>query len=502
MQKLTATAVKNAKPRTKAYNLSDGGGLYLLVKPNGTRAWRYNYRFTGKQKTLALGVYPDVSLKAAREKHQEARQNLANSIDPNAAKQAKKAADQAVSANSFELVAKEWLKNRGPKSPGGDKRLHRLLEKDLFPCLGQKPVSEISSPELLKALRRIESRGALNTAHRAKQAAGMVFRYAIATGRATHDPSTGLKEALANPQRTHFKSITEPTEVGPLITAINHYKGTPIVMAALKLSPLLFCRPGELRHLEWSEINFSKSRIELPASKMKMKDPHIIPLASQAVAILKELQPITGRGKYVFPSARGASRPLSENGVRTALRAMGYTNDQISPHGFRAMARTILDEELKFPVDWIEHQLAHSVKDANGRAYNRTKHLPERIKMMQTWADYLDELASGDDKTAALGEAIMNRGGPRNGAGRPKKFNLKQKIALANEVALRQNKTPGLSDAGALKQLAEEGLTTPQSKQRYLTPEYLDEEIKESLKMFPREGILSLAPRLSKDDPL
>ena len=289
------------------------------------------------------------------------------------------------------------MQKRGAKSEGGDKRLKRLLQKDLFPYIGKRPISKITSPELLKTLRRIESRGAVDTAHRAKQAAGMVFRYAVATGRAERDPSVDLKDALTQPIKTHFKSITEPAEVGPLITAINNYQATPVVMAALKLSPLFLCRPGELRHLEWSEVNFSESRIELPASKMKMKEPHIIPLASQAIVILKELQPITGRGKYVFPSARGASRPISENGVRTALRTLGYTNDQISPHGFRAMARTILDEVLNFPVDWIEHQLAHAVKDANGRAYNRTKHLPQRKKMMQTWADYLDGLLNGNN---------------------------------------------------------------------------------------------------------
>ena len=216
------------------------------------------------------------------------------------------------------------------------------------------------------------------------------------TGRAERDPSADLKEALAQPTKTHFKSITEPAEVGPLISAINNYQATPVVMAALRLTPLLFCRPGELRHLEWKEVNFDEARIELPASKIKTREPHIIPLATQAMEILKELQLITGRGKFVFPSARGNSRPLSENGVRTALRTLGYTNEQISPHGFRAMARTILDEILNFPVDWIEHQLAHSVKDANGRAYNRTKHLEQRRGMMQKWADYLDELKNGE----------------------------------------------------------------------------------------------------------
>jgi integrase len=397
MQKLTATAVKQAKSTSKAYKIWDGGSLYLLVKPQG-KYWRFNYRFAGKRNTLALGIYPDISLKAARDKHKEARENLANGIDPNVAKQGQKAADQGALANSFEVIALEWLQKRGAKSEGGDKRLNRLLQKDLFPYIGKRPISKITSPDLLKALRRIESRGAVNTAHRAKQAAGMVFRYAVATGRAERDPSVDLKDALAQPKQTHFKSLTEPNDVAPLMVAIRHYQGTPTVMAALKLSPLLFCRPGELRHLEWIEVKFKQTRIELPAEKMKMQEPHIIPLSTQAMEILQELQPITGRGKYVFPSARGPSRPLSDNGVRTALRTLGYTNEQISPHGFRAMARTILDEVLNFPLDWIEHQLAHAVRDPNGRAYNRTKHLEQRRGMMQKWADYLDELASSGTK--------------------------------------------------------------------------------------------------------
>ena len=396
MQKLTAPAVTQAKPKPKPYSLSDGGGMYLLVNATA-KYWRYDYRFAGKRKTLALGVYPATSLKQAREKHQRARENLANGIDPSAHKKATSAATHAALANSFELLAIEWSKTRSKKSESTEKRQNALLEKDLLPHIGNRPIADIKAPELLKTLRKIESRGAIETAHRAKRLAGQIFRYAVATGRAERDPSVDLKDALTQPTRTHFNSITEPAEVGPLIAAIDNYKATPAVMAALKLSPLFLCRPGELRHLEWSEVNFSESRIELPAPKMKMKEPHIIPLASQAIAILRELQPITGRGKYVFPSARGASRPLSENGVRTALRTLGYTNDQISPHGFRAMARTILDEVLDFPVDWIEHQLAHSVKDANGRAYNRTKHLPQRKKMMQTWADYLDGLLNGND---------------------------------------------------------------------------------------------------------
>jgi len=394
MQKLTATAVKQAKPKAKPYKFADGGGLYLYVRAAG-KYWRYKYRFAGKEKLLALGTYPDISLADARKLHQAARENLANGIDPSSHKKAKKSADQSNSANSFEAVAIEWSKTKSKKADSTEKRQRALLEKDLFPFIGSRPIADIDAPELLKTLRKIENRGAIETAHRANRLAGQIFRYAIVTGRCKHNPSIDLKDALTQAIKSHRKSITDPAEVGPLIAAIKNYQATPVVMAALQLSPLFLCRPGELRHLEWTEVNFAEARIELPASKMKMKEPHIIPLASQAMSILKELQPITGRGKYVFPSARGASRPLSDNGVRTALRTLGYTNDQICPHGFRAMGRTILDEVLNFPVDWIEHQIAHSVKDSNGRAYNRTKHLPQRKKMMQTWADYLDSLASG-----------------------------------------------------------------------------------------------------------
>ena len=396
MQKLTATAVKQAKPKAKPYKLADGGGLYLHVKTAG-KYWRYKYRFAGKEKLLALGTYPDISLADARKLHQAARENLADGIDPSSHKKTKKSADQSSSANSFEAVALEWSKTRSKKADSTEKRQRALLEKDLFPFIGSRPIADIDAPELLKTLRKIENRGAIETAHRANRLAGQIFRYAIVTGRSKHNPSIDLKDALTQPIKSHRKSITDPAEVGPLMAAIKNYQATPVVMAALQLSPLFLCRPGELRHLEWAEVNFAEARIELPASKMKMKEPHIIPLASQAIAILKELQPISGRGKYVFPSARGASRPLSDNGVRTALRTLGYTNDQICPHGFRAMGRTILDEVLNFPVDWIEHQIAHSVKDVNGRAYNRTKHLPQRKKMMQAWADYLDGLANGNN---------------------------------------------------------------------------------------------------------
>ena len=392
MQNLTATAIQHAKPLNKPYKLWDGGGLYLLVKSTG-KYWRFDYRFLGKRKTLAIGVYPTVPLKKAREIHQEARSNLAAQKDPSEIKKSRKNTQIESQKNSFEAVSREWLTKRGKKSEGGDKRLHRLLEKDLLPFLGNRPVADIQATDLLKCLNRIEDRGAINTAHRAKQLAGMILRYATVTGRAQRDVSADLKGALAKAERTHFATLTTPSEVGRLISAMNHYQGTPVVMAALKLTPLLLCRPGELRSLEWDEVDLSAKQIELPAHKMKMREPHVIPLASQACAIISELRLFTGTGKYLFPSARGASRSMSENAVRTALRNLGYTNEQISPHGFRAMARTLLDEELNYRVDWIEHQLAHQVKDPNGRAYNRTKYLPQRKKMMQKWADYLEKIS-------------------------------------------------------------------------------------------------------------
>jgi integrase len=392
---LSDSKVRTAKPAEKEYKLADDKGLFLLVKTNGGKYWRMKYRSDGKERKLSIGVYPDVTLAQAREARDTARNLVAQGIDASTHKQATKAARRNAAANCFEVVALEWLEKRGEKSEGGDKRLHRLLHKDLFPYIGARPIQDITPPELLQVLRRIESRGAVNTAHRAKQAAGMVFRYAVATGRAERDPGADLKGALATPKATHFQAITDPAGAAVLMRAIHSYQGTPAVMAALKLSPLLFCRPGELRQLEWQEVNLAEHRIEIPGDKMKTGQPHIIPLCNQAMAILADLHPLTGRGRYVFPSARGASRPLSENGVRTALRTMGYANDQMTPHGFRAMARTLLDEILNFPPEWIEHQLAHAVKDANGRAYNRTKHLDQRRRMMQTWADYLDGLREG-----------------------------------------------------------------------------------------------------------
>jgi len=390
---LTATAVRQALPKAKAYKLSDSHGLFLLVNPKGAKYWRYKYRYGGKEKTLALGVFPEVSLKDARVAHQEARAKLDKGLDPGQERRIEKLTRNLAAADSFEAVALEWFDRVMPdKSESYRVRTRRILEKDLFPVIGQRPVGAIKPPEMLAALRRIEARGANDIAHRAKQTAGQIFRYAVVTGRAERDPSADLKGALVPRNKKHHAAITDPAEVGRLMVAIDGFTGTPIVKTALQLSALLFQRPGEIRAMEWAEINWEQARWEIPAGKMKMRTPHVVPLCRQVLELLEELHLLTGRGRYVFPSARGASRCISENTVRIALRTMGYDKETMTAHGFRAMARTILDEVLGCRVDWIEHQLAHAVKDANGRAYNRTAHLEGRAKMMQQWADYLDQL--------------------------------------------------------------------------------------------------------------
>lgn len=390
---LTATAVRQALPKAKAYKLSDSHGLFLLVNPKGAKYWRYKYRYGGKEKTLALGVFPEVSLKDARVAHQEARAKLDKGLDPGQERRIEKLTRNLAAADSFEAVALEWFDRVMPnKSESYRVRTRRILEKDLFPVIGQRPVGAIKPPEMLAALRRIEARGANDIAHRAKQTAGQIFRYAVVTGRAERDPSADLKGALVPRNKKHHAAITDPAAVGRLMVSIDGFTGTPIVKTALQLSALLFQRPGEIRAMEWAEINWEQARWEIPAEKMKMRTPHVVPLCRQALELLEELHLLTGRGRYVFPSARGASRCISENTVRIALRTMGYDKETMTAHGFRAMARTILDEVLGCRVDWIEHQLAHAVKDANGRAYNRTAHLEGRAQMMQQWADYLDQL--------------------------------------------------------------------------------------------------------------
>ena len=392
MQNLSVTAIKSAKCGDKPFKLYDGGGLYLLIHPKGGKYWRYDYRFVGKRKTLSIGVYPEISLAQARKLHLVAREKLRSGIDPSEVKKVEKLTKNLAGSDTFEAISREWFNQRMlDKSESYKVRTWRILEKDLFPAIGNRPISKITAPEILGVLRKIENR-TIDIAHRAKQTASLIFRYAVATGRAEGDPSRDLASALRSRNKQHHAAIIDPKEVGRLLVAIDAFEGTLVVKAALQLSALLFQRPGEIRHMEWQEINWDENRWEIPASKMKMKVDHIVPLPRQALVLLLELQRHTGRGKYVFPSARGASRPLSNNGVRTALRTLGYDKNTMTPHGFRAMARTILDEVLSFRVDWIEHQLAHAVRDATGRAYNRTAHLEGRRQMMQKWADYLDQI--------------------------------------------------------------------------------------------------------------
>ena len=391
---LTDTAIRNAKPADKARKLFDGGGLYLEVAPSGGKWWRLKYRYGGKEKRLSLGVYPDVSLKDARERRDEARKLLANDIDPSEHRQAQKAAKEDRAANSFEVVAREWHAKHLPSwTDKHAETIIRRLELNVFPWLGGKPIADITAPQLLQVIRRIEERGALETAHRVLGCCGQVFRYAVATGRAERDPSGDLRGALPPVKSQHFAAVTEPDQIAAVLRAIDGYEGTLPVRCALRLAPLVFVRPGELRKAEWADIDLDA--VEWRYTVTKTNTPHIVPLSRQAVAILRELQPLTGCGRYVFPSARSASRPMSDNAVLAAMRRMGIGKEEMSGHGFRAMARTILDEVLGFRPDYIEHQLAHAVRDPNGRAYNRTAHLPERHKMMQAWADYLDKLKTG-----------------------------------------------------------------------------------------------------------
>ena len=393
---LTDTAVKNAKPAVKPTKLYDERGLFLIVTPSGGKWWRFRYRFDDKEKLLSLGVYPDIGLKDARQRRDDARKLLANSIDPGENRKAVKATKTERAANSFEVIAREWFskKSQGWAASNADKIIKRL-ENDAFPWLGARPITEITPPELLKVLRRIEERGAVESAHRLRNYCSSIFRYAIATGRAERDASADLRGALPPSVTQHRAAITDPKAIGELLRAIDGYQGSFVTKCALRLAPLVFVRPGELRKAEWTEIDLDKAEWNIPAERMKMRGPHLVPLSTQAIEILRELHALTGGGRYVFPGARTNGRPMSDNAVLAALRRMGYAKDEMSGHGFRAMARTILDEVLGVRPDFIEHQLAHAVRDPNGRAYNRTAHLAERRKMMQLWSDYLDKLKAG-----------------------------------------------------------------------------------------------------------
>ena len=393
---LTNTAIRNAKPGEKTRKMFDGRGLYLEISPRGGRWWRLKYRFDGKDKRISLGTYPDVSLKDARERREEARRQIANQLDPSELRKLEKAARVESVANSFEIVACEWFAKHEPNwSTGHADRVISRLKKDVFPWIGSKPIADITAPLVLETLRRIESRGALDSAHRILGYCSQIFRYSIATGRARYNPAGDLRGALPPVKKTHFASVTEPDEVREVLRALDAYEGTLIVKCALRFAPLVFVRPGELRKAQWDDINLETAEWRYLVTKTEIQ--HIVPLSSQAVEILQEIKPLTGRGRYVFPSARSpkGDRPMSDNAILVAMRTMGIGKDVMTGHGFRAMARTILDEVLGFRPDFIEHQLAHRVRDPNGRAYNRTAHLSERKKMMQAWADYLDELKAG-----------------------------------------------------------------------------------------------------------
>lgn len=394
---LTDTFVRQVKPSGKAAGDShaDGGGMYLLVKPSG-KYWRMDYRFAGKRKTLALGVYPAVTLAQARRRRDDAKAQLADGVDPSVSKREEKLARKIVAENTFEKVAMQWLHaTAADRKEITQQKVQTWLEKDIFPSIGKLPISTIGPRDVLAMARKMEERGANESAKRLVQICGQVFRYAVAEGSAERDVTQDLKGALQKAEKRHYAAITDPAQLTPLLRAMDGYSGHIYSRTALLLTPLLFVRPGELRKAEWSEIDFEAAEWRIPASKMKMKSDHIVPLSTQAIELLRQVHPISGHGKYVFPSIRTGERPMSENTVSAALRAIGYDRDTQTAHGFRATARTIMDEVLGERVDLIEHQLAHAVKDANGRAYNRTAHLPARKAMMQRWSDYLDQLKKG-----------------------------------------------------------------------------------------------------------
>lgn len=393
---LSDLAIRRAKPKSSTYTLADGEGMYLEISPQGGKWWRFKYRFQGKQKRLSLGTYPRTSLKEARDKRAQLREQLLNGIDPAEMRKSTVLMAETAASNSFEVIAREWfLKKSKTWVPSHADKIIRRLERDIFPWLGSKPITSITTPELLKTLTRIENRGSIETAHRALQNCGQVFRYAVITGRAENDPTTSLKGALTPVKKTHLAAIIEPKAIGDLLRAMDSYEGTLVTKSALRLAPLVIVRPGELRKAEWSEINLGAGEWNIPAERMKMRVAHLVPLSTQAVEILTELRALTGNGRYVFPSARSRLRPMSDNAILAALRRMGYSKDEMTGHGFRAMARTVMDEILQIRPDYIEQQLAHAVRDPNGRAYNRTSYLPQRRDMMQRWADYLDGLKQG-----------------------------------------------------------------------------------------------------------
>ena len=404
--KLTDTKIKNTKATNKPQKISDGGGLFLLVQQNASgivsKGWRLAYRFDGKQKLISLGVYPTVTLKAARDKREECKRLLAQGIDPSAHRQAVKFAQ----GDAFEAIAREWHKKFSATwTEGHAGRILRRLEKDIFPWMGSKPIKDITAPDLLSVLRRIEGRGAVETAHRAMQNCGQIFRYGIATGRAERDPAADLRGAIPPTKPTHYPSVKDPKAVGSLLRAIDGYEGSVVTRCALQLAPLVFVRPGELRHAEWTEIDLEKGEWRIPAGKMKAGEEHIVPLSKQACRVLEEIRPLTGGGRYVFPSVRSLDRAMSENTVNSALRRLGYEKDEMTGHGFRSIASTILHEQ-GWSSDVIEKQLAHGERNKVKAAYNFAAYLPERRKMMQAWADYLDSLKQSTENVIPFARRV------------------------------------------------------------------------------------------------
>ena len=391
-QMLTVTAVNNAKPKDKPYKLSDEKGLYLFVQTSGSKLWRFDYRFLAKRKTLALGAYPDVTLADARERRDAARKQLANDVDPSESKKATKASSLGAAANSLEAVTREWaasyFKN---KSSSHQERTMRRLELYIFPWLGNKPISEINAPQILDAVKRIEKLNKLETAHRTLQATSQVFRYAVQTGRALRDPCVDLRGALPATVVKHMAAFTEPKEIAELLRAIDGFTGSFTVQTALRLSPLVFTRPSELRTAKWADIDLEANEWRYRVSKTNTM--HLVPLSKQAAKLFADMHPLSGHDEFVFQGGHDPKKPMSAAAINAALKRMGYdTQQDITAHGFRAMARTILHERLNIDPYIIEHQLAHKVPDALGAAYNRTKFIEQRTAMMQSWADYLDEL--------------------------------------------------------------------------------------------------------------
>lgn len=391
---LTDIAIRNAKPQVKSIKLFDADGLYLLLNPNRSKWWRLDYRFEGKRKTLSMGVYPDVSLKLARERCREARSLLAIGTDPGEQRKAERQAKSEAGSNTFEALAREWMVTRGKEwTESYTSKTKSALERNAFPAIGRKPITEITSPDVLAMLRAIESRGIVDMAHRIQQHCGAIFRYAIATGRAINDPIPSLKGALSTVRQEHYAALTDPVEFAQLLRDIDGYRGEATTKAAMQLLALTFQRTKEVRFAEWAQFDLEAALWRIPAEIMKMREAHIVPLSTQAIEVLKRMQAITGGGRLVFPSSTSRERPISENTVVYALARMGYKG-RMTGHGFRSVASTLLNEQ-GFRSDLIERQLAHSEKNSVRAAYNRAEYLPERKKMMQKWADYLDRLKAG-----------------------------------------------------------------------------------------------------------